>query len=483
MEITKHTVDVTPEKKIIIGCIVSDKFMRDITQLVPDLSLLTVPHLRLVGGWCFRYFNKYKQAPKETIGDIFENEKGSLKPEQVEYIDNLLIHLNETYMDADFNADYFLNNAKKYIDERNIINLSERLKGMASKGDTERAYSEVSQFKKIENPMGMGIDVINDKSFVSKIFEDTSEDLFQIPGDLGRCIQAKYRGDVIGIGARQKLGKTWFLMKLGMWAALAGKNVCYYTLEMKGSIMGKRIFKSMAGAVDPGKEQEIIVPYYQHERSQGHRKCSIQYEYQKPKDLNLETCVREQRALRVHMKEGGFRLFDRASGGATMEQIEYSLENLEEYDNYIADVVIIDYDDIVEVEGPDGRDDRSRLNHVWLYAKKIASERNILVILASQNGRQTFKRDADVDDISGDIRKFSHVSHWITLNQTPEEKKSYLMRVKAEGRHGEFNSLDEVVCLQNLSIGNPVIDSKFKRDITNYAEWVEQMNVDIEGEY
>jgi len=52
------------------------------------------------------------------------------------------------------------------------------------------------------------------------------------------------------------------------------------------------------------------------------------------------------------------------------------------------------------------------------------------------------------------------------------------MRVKVEGRHGDFNPLDEVVCLQNLAIGRPVIDSCLLRNITNYEEWIEYMNSD-----
>lgn len=477
MKIDRDKIDTSHEKKIIIGCIISDQFLRELLQLIDDFSLLTVSHLKLVGSWCVDYYRKYGKAPKEVIGDIFEAEKKTLKDEQIIYIDELLAHLNEVYVDSEFNADYFLANAKKYIDERNLTVLSEKIKGMVTKGDTERAYSEVANFRKIETPIGMGIDILNDRDFVEELFDRPEEDVFHIFGDLGRAIQGKYRGDVMGIGARQKLGKTWLLMEFAKQAVMSGKNVCYYTLEMKGRIMGKRIFKSLSGTIDPDITTEIIYPYFR-ETMRG--QYEIDYEYQKPKNLSKEICVREQRKLRVISKDGGFKLFDRTTGGTTMEQIEYSLENLESYDNFYCDVAIIDYDDIVEVKGSEGRDDRSRLNHVWLYAKKIASERNMLVILASQNGRQTFKRDAAVDDIAGDIRKFSHVSHWITLNQTPEEKKAQIMRVKVEGRHGEFNPLDEVVCLQNLAIGRPVLDSRFKKSITNFDEWVESRNQGIE---
>jgi replicative DNA helicase len=478
LQLKREKIDTTHEKNIIIGCVVSDKFIKDYNQLVGDFSLFESNNLRIIGSWCLRYFEKYKKAPKELIGNIFEVEKENLKEDQIQYIDRLLTHLSETYIDSEFNADYFLANAKKYIDERNIMQMAEKMKGLALQGDTERAYSEIKNFKKIENTLGMGIDVLNDRDFVDEMFQAPDKDVFHIPGDLGRAIQDKYRGDVIGVGGRQKLGKSWVLMELAKYATISGCNVCYYTLEMKGSVMGKRIFKSLSGALDYNKSGEIILPYFTEESKTGKEKTKISFEYQIPENLNLQLAKKQQRMFKLAARNGGFRLFDRTTGGATMEQIEYSLENLEAYDDYVCDVAIIDYDDIVEVHGPDGRDDRSRLNHVWLYAKKIASERNMLVILASQNNRATFQRDANVDDISGDIRKFSHVSHWITLNQTPQEKKAHIMRVKVDGRHGDFNPLDEVICLQNLSIGKAVLDSRFKKNVLNYDEWVDEMNAD-----
>jgi replicative DNA helicase len=476
LKLDREKVDSTQEKNIIIGSIVSDKFIKTYNQLVGDFDLFVSTNLKIVGRWCLEYYNKYKKAPKEMIVDIFQVEKANLKDDQIQYIDKLLKHLNEFYLDSEFNDDYFLTNAKKYIDERNLITMSERIRGLALKGETEQAYNEARNFKRIENELGMGVDILNDKEFVEEMFASPDKDVFTIPGDLGRAIQDKYRGDVIGVGGRQKLGKSWVLMELAKYVAISGCKVAYYTLEMKSSVMGKRIFKSLSGTLDYNKSGEIMLPFFTKENKTGKEKTEINFEYQRPEALNLEITKKQQRMFKLAVRNGGFRLFDRTTGGATMEQIEYSLENLEEYDDFICDVAIIDYDDIVEVKGADGRDDRSRLNHVWLYAKKIASERNMLIILASQNNRATFQRDANVDDISGDIRKFSHVSHWITLNQTPQEKKAHIMRVKVEGRHGDFNPLDEVICLQNLSIGKAILDSRFKRNVTNYAEWIDQMN-------
>jgi hypothetical protein len=473
--IEKETISTEKEKNIVIGCITSDKFVKDISQLIDDFSVLESRALRTIGNWCLAYFKEYKEAPKRTIKDIFQAKKDELDKERIEYIDKVLSHLNTVYDQDDYNVDYHLALAKKYIDYRHLNLLSERIKGFSLQGDIERAYSEVANFKKIENPMGMGIDVTNDKEFISDIFAEPDEDVFHIPGDLGKAIQNKYRGEVMGVAGRQKLGKSWTLMELAKYAALDGKNVCYYTLEMKASIMGKRIFQSLSGRLKPDKADiETVIPYFVKENEKS-KKVKITFDYMRPKSLSISDCEKAQRLMKMK-GGGGLRVFDRTTGGATMEQIEYSLENLEHYDNFVCDVCVIDYDDIIEVKGAKGNDDRSRLNHVWLYAKKIASERNILVIMASQNGRQTFKRDADVDDVAGDIRKFSHVSHWITLNQTPQEKKAHILRLKVDGRHDEFNPLDEVVCLQNLSIGKAVLDSKFKRDIENYEEWVESMN-------
>ena len=480
MNLERTEIKNTAEKQFVVGCIVSDLFIRDILQLVDSCEFMESPPLKMVGNWCFDYYKQYKVAPKATIKDIFQVEKQNLSPDMAKIIDKLLSGLNTLHKEEEFNLDYYFKIAKDYIDRRHLIKLSEKINGFVARDSVEQAYSEVAEFRKIEKPLGSGIDLINDPDLIMKMFEEPEEDTFYIPGDLGLAIKDKYRGDVMGIGGRQKLGKSWMLMEFAKYAVLSGKKVCYFTLEMKDVIMAKRFFKSISETLDPGKQYEIKYPYFADHQEGGRTVSNIEFDYRRPSELEISICQRMQRKMKIQSKqEGALRIFDANSGGATMEQMWYALENLETYEDFLCDVMIIDYDDIVKVEGRNNFDDRARLNHVWLTAKAIAQQRNILVILASQNGRGTFKRDADVDDIAGDIRKFSHVSHWITLNQTPQEKKAHIMRIKVDGRHGDFNPLDEVVCLQNLAIGNPVIDSRYKRNITNYDEWVTMMNEEI----
>jgi hypothetical protein len=57
------------------------------------------------------------------------------------------------------------------------------------------------------------------------------------------------------------------------------------------------------------------------------------------------------------------------------------------------------------------------------------------------------------------------------LNQTEEEKRDKIMRVKAVAtRFGEYTSLDEVVVLYNYAAGRTYIDCRFKNEVKEYQE-------------
>jgi len=146
---------------------------------------------------------------------------------------------------------------------------------------------------------------------------------------------------------------------------------------------------------------------------------------------------------------------------ANSDDIRAELDDLEYSEGFKPDVVIIDYIDILAPESG-GLSERGNIDITWKQFKNIAASRNIIVVTADQSNKETYKRDIQLGDTSEDKRKNAHVDLKAAMNQTPEEKLIGGMRMSVIAhRHYDFSSKREVMILQQLTIGQPLLDSEW----------------------
>jgi hypothetical protein len=102
----------------------------------------------------------------------------------------------------------------------------------------------------------------------------------------------------------------------------------------------------------------------------------------------------------------------------------------------------------------------------WKTLKNLADSYNALVVTASQSNRASFdKKNVTQTDIADDIRKVAHVDGMIALNQMEEEKRRGIMRVSyIAGRDHSFDQRRSCVVLQQLDLGQTLLDSEFMRE-------------------
>ena len=100
------------------------------------------------------------------------------------------------------------------------------------------------------------------------------------------------------------------------------------------------------------------------------------------------------------------------------------------------------------------------------------------MLFRSQSGRQSIDKNADSKDIAEDIRKLAHITSMVALNQTPEEKKNGILRLKQLAlREGE-QEFREAVCTQCLSIGRIITDSRFDNEIVGDFDTDEEFSTE-----
>ncbi len=111
------------------------------------------------------------------------------------------------------------------------------------------------------------------------------------------------------------------------------------------------------------------------------------------------------------------------------------------------------------------KEERHRLDDIWKNLRKLAAERNIALITASQTGRASANADATEADIAEDIRKMAHVTKMITINSSKEERALGLSRIACLAEREDAVIHDQVYALTCLDIGNPCLDSKFRNEV------------------
>lgn len=154
-----------------------------------------------------------------------------------------------------------------------------------------------------------------------------------------------------------------------------------------------------------------------------------------------------------------FKLNTYPSGTLDTDEINACLDEWERQDDFVPDLIVVDYADIMTAPG---REFRHQQNEIWKGLRGISQRRHALVVTATQADAASYRTSTlTLGNFSEDKRKYAHVTAMFGLNQAPggEEKKMGLIRINALlVREGELPSWD-VTVMQDLSRGRPFIGS------------------------
>lgn len=452
-------IDLSPERKIITNMIVSTQFCKEIIPILKPENL-KVSYCREVVNWIIEYYQKYQEAPGKTIQDIYRSKRKAIEDEEdTDSIAEFLSALSKDY-EQKVNVDYTIEQAVKYLKIRSLEILKELLDYSIINGDPVKGENFISQFKRVEKGLGEGVSILRDTGEVIDAFFEEEESLFQFPGALGKVAGKMGRGDFLAFLAPMKRGKTWYLWYSAETAMAYGNRVLFFSLEMTKKQIIRRGWMGLSGS--PRHEEEVKIPYFEKEEDQ----FEIKHRTEKRKGIDISKVGDFQKRLRRRYRKGDVKIIALPSKSVTVEDLRSYIENLDYYENYIPDVIIIDYADLLKSGDNSIKGDyRHVLDNIWSNLRRMAQERNALVITASQAGKITFKNDVKEGDWAEDIRKMGHITCGLALNQTKKEAEEGIMRVSQIAIREGKQEFDQAVVLQCLSIGKPYLDSKLKKDV------------------
>lgn len=464
MEYTRRTITKDQELDIVTGLIISTDFTKQIQPLYKK-EYMTLSYTKIVSEWCLDYYKKYDRSPAMDIMNVFESNKINVRDQaQIETIEIFLNKLNEKYEESDtYNVAYNIDKAVEFFKTSAIDNLIDRIKVKKLSGDIEGAEAEIYGFKKIGKQLSTVVDVWNDsEACANAIRDEGNEDiLFSLPGEAGKFIRPFKRQEFIAVLSPSGRGKTWMLNEIALLASLAKLNVVYFSFEMTEKQILQRFFQRITGQLQPNKslndmESEIDIPYFDSSFEENGR---IYKRKEKRKRLTTTTAIRQIARIQRMMHTKSFKLVCAPAGSMSIMDMNVSLDNLEDLYDFMPDVILIDYCDLIKSSGRNEK--RHQLDEIWMGARAISQARNCCVFTVSHTNKNTFDRDIRQGDYSEAAVKSNHLSLAIALNQNEKDKENSAVRLSImKDRFCEFNPAAELMVLQALSVGQVFLDAR-----------------------
>lgn len=487
-------IDNEIEKRIVTGAIVNDFFLKTLEQIYSP-QYFKIDYANIVITWCLEYFKEYKSAPHIQIEAIYQTEKEGLNNELAEVIMHFLESLSNEHEPENFNVEYLITATRKYFDIRSYENLFLNGSTFVEAGKIEKARNLLDDFKTIAQKNSSRFDPFDKEEIRDFIYQEKKNKLFRFQGAAGHILGDFERDWLITFRGPEKRGKTFYLLESAFQAVSNKLKVVFFSLEMSDDQLKKRIYQRLTGLSE--EADKLRIPIFDCERNQNNecrkstRNNQIEFpdEYEEGLDYKVCTHCRGKRikikylpavwydtyktkslsSKRIEKKADQFiRMFGNnlriktwPAFSANSNDIRKELDDLEFVEGFIPDVIIIDYIDILSPEGGN-LSERGEIDNTWKQFKNISMTRHCLLITADQSNKISGgRRSIKATDVSEDKRKNAHVDMVIAINQTDDEKESDVSRLGILlHRHSKFEIRRQVLCLQNLEISQPLLDSE-----------------------
>jgi len=500
ISIRKGSVDADSEKQILTQLIIDDVFCEQIIPIAKS-EYFEMPTSKTIFRWVKEYHEKFNKSPNRLISDIFNTKSKKLSPEDRELVEDFLFGLSDKYLKdgENQNSQYYISEAKLFLEKQSYLKLAEKISSYAKLDQPDEIKKALIDHNNTTVSSGISVN-LNDPEVAKKILKNEKKNkLFRLPGQLGEMIGDFEAGRVYGLLARSGIGKSFFLSELAVCAATEKYKVLMANWEMNLDQIGVRYYKRLAAMGDEAKawlypvidcasnanglckkkqrksKVSLInnvgdVPKFG-DHNPEYKPCdacrgSKDYKFSVWHELIYKDKLNDKRLEKIlssfNMMFGdNVRCCPFPKFNATINDLENEIKWLGHRENFIPSILTVDYDGLIL---PERFYNEQRHNSDEIY-KKIGSlthRYGLCTFIASQVNREGSKKaKASATDIGEDWRKYQHLDGLIMLNQTDAEKEAGIIRVSmGKVRDGAFNQSHEVAVLQNLAVGQAMLDSE-----------------------
>jgi len=476
-----------------------EEFLSKVSQFLKPHHFAS-PYRRKVYQHLCSFFDQFRRSPtlQELRDYCLVREKADQMREGIEALLQDVPHIDIT------NVDYVVDKALAFARKSNLVHLVDEVISNLNKGDVQHAETVVQTFTKVSFDLNRFYTFEEMIPQCIEMVEGEDEDslTFRYGGLLGELVGPLRPGWLVGVLAPTKRGKTWFLIHTTLQAVLSRLKVYFVSLEMPLNQVIRRFVQMYFGC--DGTQKWRTVPDCELNQegicTRPERVSSVSLETDKgelpssyedtPRDY--QPCVACRDKEDSHFRLSGWKVRNLArekvdlksrlskinwfvkmygSYGRVCCYPAYSAKvwdilgdvNILESNGFIPNVIVIDYADLLV---PSSRyvEYRHQLDEIWKSLKRLAVEKNCIVVTASQTTRGSMGKGLlEATDVAEDIRKVAHCDLMIGLNQTDRERKTSILRINVIARReGFFDPKRQLKCLSDFNCGRLIIDESWK---------------------
>ena len=403
------------------------------------------------------YILKYKKVPKQHIYDLLD-----LNIKKNEFYKDILDNIFSSEINAKYVVEEFNTFARQQQMKLGILKVAEEIE----KGDLVAAEKELHNMKKQDQIVFDFGSHLNSKFIEQEDKPDTINSGITPLDEIGCC---PTRGDMIALAALSGYGKSHYLTQLGKVAMMTKNKVLHITLEMSEDKQIQRYIQSCFGI-----SKRATNSFINHFKTDEYGNFEIDRE-RLQYNLTLDAPDIEKRVNKILPKLPINNLIIKSfpTGSLTIHQLENYIDTLIEYNNFMPDLILIDYPKCMKINN--SRYLREELGEIYKQLKGMAESYNTAMAIVAQFNREAkkgrnFKGDQikwlDESYLQEDFSLINEVAWFLTLNQTPQEYDNKLARIYVtKGRHDVKNL--KVLLSQDYNCCQFVLDS-FRMRNDNY---------------
>lgn len=461
----REKIDASKERTIILCAITNTEFLKAIRPAARP-ELFKSPYAQTIWRWCVKYFDEYQQAPNKDIQDIYISHKMEIQDdEEEEILSGFLASLSKSE-EVIGNVPHRVNQAMEWLNLRALELIRDELNDALLRKDIQSGQKAIAEYGIIKQAEATGVSLLSDVERAVDAFQDEGEYLFSFPGAMGAVIGACKRSDFISFLGFTKIGKSHWLIESAKMAMLFSLKVLFVTLEMPMKQIMRRFWLNFLKK--PKSDRIVRIPHFVEDDSStdDEPKWVVEYEEKQVNKVNssdINTFKDWIKKYKMYFHGGDCRIAAMPARSVTVNDIMNYVDNLQYYENWEPDVIVLDYADLIKssIKG----EVRHQLDDIWANLRRIALERNICVVTASQSGRGSANADATEENIAEDIRKVAHVTKMIAINATKEEKANGIYRIAQIAERDDNPCFNQAYVLNCLDLGQVCLDSRFRDEV------------------
>lgn len=424
-------------------------------------------YYRTIAGKSISFYKSYNEPPKEHIADLLDKE---LLGESGEIYKKIIKSLF-TNKDS-INAKYIISELEKFIRRQNIKLAVSKAVELLQKDDIDSAENILEKARNnrisLFDPGTWFLkDVTTSLDFLGREENELIYTGIKHFDELEIC---PARRELFCFVARAGAGKSWFLVHLAKYALLQGKKVLHISLELSEDKLKQRYLQTFFGMASNAqllnKNNKISIFNVDTYGNLLSIDSKDLIDTKTLKDDNIIDFLNEKILM---FRKPELILKEFPTGTLSVKGLNAYLDNLESYYNFIPDIILLDYLDLMDIDVERLRID---LGQTAIALRGIAGERNLAMVTVAQTnksaeGQALLTRKYLAEDFS----KVRVADNLITYNQTMHEGNRARLFVD-KARNSITNTL--ILISQNYSIGQFCLGSA-KINMKNYIKVINEM--------